>query len=165
MATMTPGGLDFVDRAPLRVVTEVSLRQPPQQVWDVLVDNERWPEWFSACAAARTTSDVATGVGSTRWVHVDIFEANERFIVWEEPEQWGFTLLDANLPLADTVVELARLTPDGAGTRLTYTFAVAPKPWFRPLTPIFRRQFSGMFRTSLVGLQPSLDHRVATATD
>lgn len=159
MAKMTPGGLDFIERAPLRVVTEVSLRHSPQQVWDVLVDTERWPEWFRACRAARTTSEGAPGVGSTRWVHIDLFKVNERFIVWDEPERWGFTLLDGNLPLADTVVELARLEPAGDGTRLVYTFSIALKPWFRPLTSILRWKFSSMFSSSLAGLEPYLDRR------
>ncbi len=161
MATMTPGELDFVERAPLRVVTEVSLRHSPRQVWEVLVDNERWPEWFRACKAARTTSATRHGVGSTRWVHVDLFKVNERFIVWDEGERWGFTIVDANLPLADTVVELVQLSPDGDGTRLVYTFSIALKPWLRPLTGVFRWKFTNMFRSSLAGLGPYLDQRFA----
>jgi hypothetical protein len=100
-------------------------------------------------------------VGSTRWVHVDLFKVNERFLVWDEGERWAFTILDANLPLADTVVELVQLSPDGNGTRLVYTFSVALKPWLRPLTTIFRWKFTRMFRSSLAGLGPYLDQRFA----
>ncbi len=157
MPTMTPGEVDFIETAALRIDTELRLRQPPQLVWDVLVDNERWPEWFTNCKAARTTSEPPHGVGSTRWVQVDLFKVNERFIAWDEPRRWGFTLLDANLPVAETVVELVELEPDGDGTRLTYRFAGALKPWLRPLGPVFRWQFTRLFRKSLAGLQPHLD--------
>lgn len=157
MATMTQAGPEFADTAPLRIDTEITLRHTPQQVWDVLTDNERWPEWFKSCKAARTTSDDPAGIGSTRWVHVDQFKVNERFIAWDEPRQWGFTIVDANMPIADTVVELVTLEPADDGTRLTYTFAGALKPWLRPLTPLFRWQFPRLFSSSLEGLQPHLD--------
>lgn len=157
MPTMTPAEADFVDRAPLRIDTVVLLKQTPEQVWEVLVDTERWPEWFGSCKAARATSVPPDGVGATRWVHVDLFKVNERIIVWDEAQRWGFTILDANLPVADTVVELVMLEPVADGTRLTYTSAIALKPWLRPLTPVFRWKFRRLFETSLVGLQPHLD--------
>jgi len=157
MPTMTPAEAEFVDGAPLRIDTVLSLNQPPEQVWEVLVDTERWPEWFGSCKAARSTSDPPDGLGSTRWVHVDLFKVNERIIVWDAPRSWGFTILDANLPVADTVVELVKLEPVADGTQLTYTFAIALKPWFRPLTRVFKWKFGRLFETSLIGLQPHLD--------
>jgi uncharacterized protein YndB with AHSA1/START domain len=157
MVKMTPAGIEFADDAPLKVETVLSLRQSPQQVWDVLVDNEGWPRWFRSCKAAHTTSEPGVGVGSTRWAHVDQFKVNHRFVVWDEPRQLGFTNLDANLPIADTVVELITLEGAADGTQLTYTFAVALKRWLRPLTPVFRWQFTRLFRRSLDGLQPHLD--------
>ncbi len=154
---MTPAGAEFIDEARLRIETRLPLAQPPQQVWDVLVDNEGWPSWFRSCKAARTTSDPPHGVGTTRWAHVDIFKVNERIIAWDEPTRWGFTILDANLPVADTIVEILQLEPDGGGTQLTYTFAVNLKPWCRPLTPVFKWKFERLFRSSLAGLQPHLN--------
>jgi uncharacterized protein YndB with AHSA1/START domain len=154
---MTPAQADFVDSAPLRIDTVLSLRQAPDEVWDVLVDTEHLPEWFRSCSAARVTSEAPHGVGSTRWVNVDMFKVNHRIIVSEKPKQWGFTTLDANLPVADTVVELVTLDPDGNGTKLTYSFAIALKPWLRPLTSVFRWRFTQLFESSLAGLQPYLD--------
>ncbi|MDJ0768950.1 MAG: SRPBCC family protein [Ilumatobacter sp.] len=156
---MTQADVDFVDRAPLVITTELSLRQPPQAVWDVLTDNESWPDWFRSCKACRTTSEARTGVGSTRWIHVDLFKVNERIIAWDEPHRWGFTLVDANVPIAETVVELAELTPDGNGTKIVYRFAVELKPWMRPLRPVMRWRFERLFASSLAGLQPYLDAR------
>ena len=157
MATLTPAGVDFVDDAPLTVETVLTLRQPPQRVWDVLADNDSWPNWFTSCKSARTTSEPGVGVGATRSMHVDLFKVDERFIVWDEPRKWAFTIVEANMPIADTVVEVASLEAHDGGTRLTYTFAGALKPWLRPLTPVFRWRFERLFRKSLAGLQPYLD--------
>ncbi len=154
---MTPAGVEFVETAPFRIRTTLRLTHPPQAVWDVLADNEGWPEWFVSCKAARTTSETPDGVGSTRWVHVDQFKVNERFIAWDEPERWGFTIIDANMPLAETVVELVHLHPDGDGTSLTYDFTARLRGWARPLTPILKWRFTRMFSKSLAGLQPRLD--------
>lgn len=154
---MTPAGVEFVETAPFKIRTTLRLAHPPQAVWNVLADNERWPEWFVSCKAARSTSEPPHGVGSTRWVQVDQFKVDERFIAWDEPERWGFTLIDANVPLAETVVELVTLQPDGDGTSLTHDFAAELKPWAKPLAPILRWRFTRMFAKSLAGLQPHLD--------
>jgi uncharacterized protein YndB with AHSA1/START domain len=85
MPNLTPRDIDFVEQAPVRITTNVELSATPEEVWAVLTDNERWPEWFPAAKACTTTSDPAEGVGSTRWVHFDLFKVNERFIVWDNP--------------------------------------------------------------------------------
>lgn len=157
MPAMTPAKTEYVDTAPLRIDTVLALAQSPDKVWEVLVDSERWPEWFRSCNAARVTSEPPHGVGSTRWVHVDLFKVNHRIIEWDFPRRWGFTSLDANIPVADTVVELVTLEPDGDGTLLTYSFAATLKPWLRPLTPVFRWKFTKLFESSIDGLQPYLD--------
>jgi uncharacterized protein YndB with AHSA1/START domain len=156
---MTPAEADFIDRAPLRIDTEVSLTHSPEEVWQVLIDTERWPEWFRALKSARATSNPADGVGATRWVHVDLFKVNHRIIAWDEARRWGVTSLDANIPIAETVVEVATLVPTPGGTQLTYTFSAALKPWAKPLTPVLKSKFTRLFATSLAGLQPYMDDR------
>ena len=159
MGTMTPAEADFIDKAPLRIDTKVLLTHSPEEVWQVLIDTERWPDWFGACKAAHATSSPPDGVGATRWVHVDLFKVNHRIIAWDEARRYGFTSLDANLPVAETVVEIVTLEPTPDGTQLTYTFTAALKPWTKPLTPVLRSKFTRLFATSLAGLQPYLDDR------
>ncbi|MFZ1866167.1 MAG: SRPBCC family protein, partial [Polyangiales bacterium] len=74
MPKLTPRNTDFVDTAPIRITTVVTAKATPEEVWAVMADNERWPEWFNAAKSCRTTSDVSGGVGSTRWIHVDLFK-------------------------------------------------------------------------------------------
>ena len=151
---MTPRNTDFVDTAPIRITTVVTAKGAPKEVWAVMADNERWPEWFNAAKSCRTTSDVSGGVGSTRWIHVDLFKVNERFIAWDPPRRWAFTILDVNLPGVVSVVEHALIEPVGTGeTRVTYVMASEVAPYLRPLVPILRWRLTGMFKKGLAGIE------------
>ena len=81
MAVMTRQPADWTDRAPLKIRAVREIRYP-QEVWDVLCDHERWPEWFSALDKAEATG--GTGLGSTRTVWVAKKPIHEEFIVWDE---------------------------------------------------------------------------------
>jgi uncharacterized protein YndB with AHSA1/START domain len=87
MPKLTPRETDFIDVAPIQLATVATVAATPEEVWAVIADNERWPERFEAAKACRTTSDVAGGVGSTRWIHVDLFKVTERFIAWDPPRR------------------------------------------------------------------------------
>ena len=157
MPALVPRDLDFADTAPLRVFTVVTVTGTADEVWAVLVDNPRWPEWFADAKACRSTSEPPPGVGSTRWIHVDLFKVNELFIAWEPPTLWAFTIRDANLPGFHSVVERAELEAlDGGRVRITYTMAVELKVWMRPLTPILRWKFRRLFARSLAGMDTQL---------
>jgi len=154
MPKLTPRNTDFVDTAPIRITTVVTAKATPEEVWAVMADNERWPEWFNAAKSCRTTSDVSGGVGSTRWIHVDLFKVNERFIAWDPPRRWAFTILDVNLPGVVSVVEHALIEPVGTGeTRVTYVMASEVAPYLRPLVPILRWRLTGMFKKGLAGIE------------
>ena len=129
MPKLSPREVDFADTAPIQITTNVTVNGTPEEVWAVLTDNERWPEWFSAAKECRTTSDKPQGVGSTRWIHVDLFKVNERFVAWDPPHRWAFTILDLNLPGVISVVERALIEPTGEGkTEVSYTMGTT-SPW------------------------------------
>jgi uncharacterized protein YndB with AHSA1/START domain len=158
MAPLTPVDTSFIADAPFRLENELIVEATPADVWAVVIDTARWPEWFPDCNAARPTSDPAAGVGATRWVHMDLFKVNERIVAWEEPQRWGFTLLDANLPGIESVAEEIVITPVGDGrTRVTYRFGGKLKPWMRPTTFIFRARLDPMFKKGLAGLKAHIE--------
>jgi len=158
MPALTPRETDFVADAPFRLCNEVTLTATPEEAWAVLTDNERWPEWYVPAKECRTTSDVATGVGATRWAHVDLFKVNERIVAWEEPTRWSFTILDANLPGFESVVEDFALSAVGEDrTHVTYTFGCELKAWMRPLTPILKWRLGGILSSGIQGLQGQID--------
>ena len=101
-----------------------------------------------------STSDVPHGVGSTRWIHVDLFKVNERFVAWDPPHRWAFTILDVNLPGVISVVERALIEPTSDGkTTVSYTMASEVAPYLRPLVPLLRWRLSSMFVKGLAGIE------------
>jgi uncharacterized protein YndB with AHSA1/START domain len=154
MPKLTPREVDFAETAPIKITTNVTVNGTPDEVWAVLIDNERWPEWFAAAKACRSTSDKPHGLGSTRWIHVDLFKVNERFIAWDPPRRWAFTILDVNLPGVISVVERALIEPTSDGqTTVSYTMASEVAPYLRPLVPLLRWRLSGMFAKGLAGIE------------
>lgn len=48
----------------MRNETSISIAAPPERVWAVMTDVERWPEWTATVAAAKRLDDGVFGVGS-----------------------------------------------------------------------------------------------------
>lgn len=154
MPDLVPRETDFIGEATEKVITEVTVKATPEEVWNVFIANERWPEWFPAAKACSTTSAIAEGIGSTRWIHFDLFKVNEQFVTWDPPHQWAFTILDANLPGIVSVVEQATLEPAADGeTKVTYTLAAELAPYMKPLAPALRWRLGKLFETGLAGIE------------
>jgi uncharacterized protein YndB with AHSA1/START domain len=125
MAQCRPETIDFLDRAPTKVVVERDVDAPPERVFEVLADTPSWPQWFPSVRVARWTSGDNGGVGSTRFVDAAGLKVHERFIAWEPGRRWAFTFLRTNVPLARAGVECADLEPlDSGRTRVRYTMAL-----------------------------------------
>ena len=153
MPLLTPKEPGFLDEAPELVLTEVVAAATPDEVWAVFIDNERWPEWFPAAKECRTTSEQAEGGGSTRWIHFDLFKVNERFVAWDPPRRWAFTIVDANIPGIVSVVEQATFEAVGDDrTRVTYTLGAELKPYVRPFAAGLRWRLGSLFRAGLAGI-------------
>lgn len=155
MSTYVTQGLDFVDRAPLVVEATDTVRATPDEVWAAILDYERWPAWFPRIATCAATSDPPTGIGSTRDVVLKGGGGTfrERFIAWDEPERWSFTVYEGP-PLFTSIVERVTLRPlDDDRTEVTYRMALAPR---RVLTPILR-QARGQLQKVLAGALANLD--------
>jgi hypothetical protein len=83
-----------------------------------------------------------------------LFKINERFVAWDPPRRWAFTILDANLPGIVSVVEQALIDPAGGGkTVLTYVLAADVAPYMRPLVPALRWRLAGLFKKGLPGIE------------
>lgn len=159
MAVMTRQPADWTDRAPLKIRAVREICATPQDVWDVLCDHERWPEWFSALDKAEATG--GTGLGSTRTVWVAKKPIHEEFIVWDEPRSWGFSVVEAEGPLGlvtETLnerVDIQVLSDDRV--RVTYLMALQPKPRTGLLFRVLKRQLTKTLRQSLAGLERRIE--------
>jgi uncharacterized protein YndB with AHSA1/START domain len=144
--------LSFVERAPVVVRAETTVPASPAAVWPAFADAPAWVEWFRGMKDAHYTSPPPHGVGSTRSVRVMGLAADETILAFEPGARFAFRVDAANLPALDALVEVVTLEPAGAGTRVVYRQAFAPKPWFRPLLPLLRRQMQRGLQRGLDGL-------------
>lgn len=129
MADYIPRELGFAETAPVIIEASEVVAASRAEVWAVLSDHERWPEWMGSLRRVRPTSEPASGVGSTREVVLSGgLTFQERFIAWDEPSVWAFTGLEGP-PVARGLVERVTLEEiDAARTRVTYRMAVEPRP-------------------------------------
>lgn len=133
MSEVVTRSIDWIDEAPVRVEGRATSTASPDEVFAVLADHERWPEWFPSVRKV-TVLGPAEGVGAKRRVAIPGGTVDEEFIVWEPGARWAFTAFAAKPRFMRSLVEDCRLerTPSG-GTSISYTMYIDPVPLARPL--------------------------------
>ncbi|MEU9877683.1 SRPBCC family protein [Streptomyces phaeochromogenes] len=150
---LRPVGRDFVDTAPLRLVFARGIASPPETVYRALAEDVTgWSEWFSAVRAARPTED-GTGrqvrlKGGTRF--------EETILVAEPSEVYTYRVDVTNAPGTRALVEEWRLTPDGTGTRVQWTWAADGTAPFRFAIKLGRAGLGRAFRDAVTKLDGRL---------
>lgn len=159
-SVMDEEDLSFIDRAPTVAEATIEVPASPEEIWPVLADHRRWPEWFGgALEHCEPTSAAESGVGSTRMIRLRGGALlTERFIAWDEPSVWAFTGIAGRPKVFEALVERIALEPLAPGrTQVTYTMAFRPSRLLRPVAPLVVR---GIER-SLGGALRGLANRVA----
>jgi hypothetical protein len=142
--------LGWIDRAPVAARGTGSTTASPTEVFAVLADHERWPDWFGNVKQVEVLGP-AEGVGARRRVTVPGLVVDEEFIVWDEGRRWSFTGTSARPAIFRSLVEDCVLVarPDG-GTDLTYTMYFQPSrltaPLMRLAVPVLRRTIDSAIR-------------------
>ncbi|MCU1369457.1 MAG: hypothetical protein JWO77_651 [Ilumatobacteraceae bacterium] len=154
MAAYLPRDIGFADAAPVVFESSETVTGTPEEVWAVLCDHERWPEWMGRVTRVRPTSTPPAGVGSTREVVLTGGLAfQEEFIVWDEPEVWAFTGTDGP-PVARGLVERVTLRPvDDTRTSITYRMAIEPRRGCGLLVKVARRGVEANLSRALRNLE------------
>ena len=131
MGVLAPRPIEWIQLAPLAIEGRAESTAPPSEVFAVLADHERWPEWFPSVRKVEVLGP-AEGVGARRRVHIPGAKIDEEFIVWEPGMRWSFTATAASPEVMTSLVEDCRLeaTPNG-GTRITYTMYIEPHAGLR----------------------------------
>lgn len=136
MADLVPRPLDWIHAAPLRIEARAESPASPGDVFAVLADHERWPEWFPSVRKV-TVLGPAAGVGARRRVAIPGATVDEEFIAWEPGARWAFTGVAAQPRFVRSLVEDCRLEPlHSGGTAITYTMYLDPPPPLRPLMKV-----------------------------
>lgn len=132
MGRLVPRSLDWIADAPVSIPARSESEASPDEVFAVLADHERWPEWFPSVRKV-TVLGPAEGVGARRRVHVPGASVDEEFIVWDPGVRWSFTGVAARPRFTRSLVEDCVLSPlDSGGTTITYTMYLDPPAVLRP---------------------------------
>lgn len=122
-----PVGDEFLEAAPLVVRVAVDLDAPPSAVFDVLASERMW-SWLPLIDRLRWTTPSPQGEGSVRVLRIArLFEVEERFYRWDAGRRATFHVTSATRPVLNALAEDFLVEPAGAGSRLTWTFALDPK--------------------------------------
>lgn len=120
-------GLEILDDAPFRSRNSIDLRVSPHQLWDVLADVEKWPQWYRLITKATWTSPAPHRVGSIRALEiVGAFAATEEVIVWNPYSHMAFRLIESSRRTTGASVEEFRIETTEQGCRLTWSTARRP---------------------------------------
>ncbi|WP_411084719.1 SRPBCC family protein [Streptomyces sp. cmx-18-6] len=139
-------GLEFVDSAPIRLVFAAEVSAPPDVVYRALAEDVgSWPSWFTAVTRAAPTDG-----GAGREVRLKGGVRFRETIVAAEPgERYAYRADESNAPGLRALLEEWRLTADGAGTRVQWTFAADGTGPFRSVLAVARLGMGRSFRDAV----------------
>ena len=138
--------LDFFNRAPIRVVSEVELPCSPQSLFDCFNDAEAWSRWVGVIEKVEWTSSRPFGKGTTRKVFMPAgMVACEEFLVWDEPRHMAFRFNQFTQKFVTAFGEDYRVTDLGNDRcRLTWTVAMQPNGPSGPIS-LFLKPFLSVY--------------------
>ncbi len=127
----------------LEVTASAIVPAPPEQVFELLCDTERYPEWVTATNAV-TTTDGPAREGST------YHEVNPILGPWKASTAWRVvehepprrTVHESrDLPLSSTFEVVMEVAPEGDASRVTLT--LRGEPAMGPLGAVFASLMRG----------------------
>ncbi|MFJ4970793.1 SRPBCC family protein [Streptomyces sp. NPDC088755] len=139
-------GLEFTDAAPIRLVFAAEVSAPPDVVYRALAEEvASWPSWFTAVTRATPTEG-----GAGREVRLRGGVRFRETIVAAEPgERYAYRADESNAPGLRALVEEWRLTAEGDGTRIRWTFAADGTGPFRSVLGLARLGMGRSFRDAV----------------
>ncbi len=153
MPDLVHRSLGWMPTAPVVISESRDMAVSAAAAFAVVADHERWPEWFTNLKHVEVTG-TPTGVGGGRRVHLRGVVIDEEFIGWETDRLFAFTLTHTTRPMARSMAESVRVEPLGDDRcRVTYTQAIEPHGWMKPLFAVARRPVATMLRGALEGLE------------
>lgn len=142
-----------------RVTYSEEIRSTPEQIWTILSDVTRLPDWaykegrFPYPVEGKYGSDQQEGPG-TIWIGVsaDGQEATQKIVTWESAKKLTYELQEMeNAPLQMAQTNTFDLEPVGEDTRVTWTVDWELTGGFSLSSLLIRFTASGAFEEMMAG--------------
>jgi uncharacterized protein YndB with AHSA1/START domain len=157
MRLLSPCELSWIDRAPAKIELTTYLKAPPDQVFAAFADAPRWTSWFPNMTEARWLDGATGGLGQEREVKIrGLGRFRERFILWEAPHRFAFTIVATTSPMLHQLGEDYRLSADGSGTRFDWVMGSDPAGLGKLATPLLRVMLRRTMRRGIEALDRQL---------
>lgn len=148
---VSPVDVSFAATSSHRFEYDITTTLSPARAFEVVTAPDALGRWLPGLKASRWLEGQG-GEGALRLVSLPTIAVHERVLVWEPGVRFSFAIEKATLPILKHMVEDMQLEPYGAGARIRWTIAYAPRTLARPLTPILRPRFATMFQKAAVQL-------------
>lgn len=120
--------MDIFEDAPFHSRNSIDLPIGPHQLWEVLTDNEVWPQWFPLITKATWTSPGPPRAGSTRAIQlVGGLAGTEEILVWNPFHHFAVRMIESSRQATGASAEEYRIETTEHGCRLTWTTARRPR--------------------------------------
>ncbi len=106
---MTPQGEDYLDSAAIQFSKSITINASLSTVWNIIDDSPGYPNWFPGVKWAKMEVETEKGVGSKRLAQLNSNKYYEEMIAYEKEVKWGFTMLESNSGLLETITEVIYL--------------------------------------------------------
>lgn len=163
MPTLEAVKIDFLERAEFVHSTDVDLPASREEIWDVLVDNSSWSEWFEGCRSIQAVPPIWSASGDTRTIRVGALMIDEVAVELEPQACWAMSIIKTNLPLASRMLEVLDLIDTSRNgetrTEVRWTGAFDLPSYLRPLNAVIAAQLIKKWGTSLERLFDAVDAR------
>jgi hypothetical protein len=117
----------FLTEAPIVIPATVELAATPEQVWEALGSDRMW-SWAPIIDQVEWVTPRPLGTGAIRRLRLlKLVTIEEDFYRWDAPHRATFRVTQQSRQVFDGLAEDFLLEPSAAGTKLTWTMAVAPR--------------------------------------
>lgn len=140
---------------PTTIRVTVDIAAPPEKVFGVLCDVERWPEWTSTVSSAQRLESGSFAVGS----RANVRQPKLRPAVWQVTEledARNFTWTTRSPGLCMTAGHL--IEPQGAGSRVALSFELSGF-----IAPLISRLYGGLIERYMTTESQGLKKRSEAA--
>lgn len=161
---LNPIGLDFFDRAPLRVETHITARCSPEDLMETIRGDTVWTEWAPALKKVEWTSGKPYAQNATRDVTLaGGMVVRELFFHWKENERVAFYVTESNIPNLDVFAEDYRIEKVGPNeTKLTWVVAIQNRGFLTVFNSVMPYLLKLVFRGWLKSYKKILEARAAS---